>query len=357
MPLIAHTKLPTFDRLRTEGVEVLSPGRAQHQDIRELHIGILNLMPDAALEATERQFMRMVGGCNRIAQFKIHLFSVPEFERGAKAKAHIDAYYEPFERIKQVGLDALIITGANPVQSNLEDEPFWKPLLEIIQWAEQSVSSVMCSCLASHALVQHLHGIKRYKLDQKRWGVYSHRIVDFAHPLVANINTRFDAPHSHVYEVNSQQLGDHNLRVLVSSEQANFHLATSADGFRIIYFQGHPEYDGISLFKEYKREVARFIEGVRSDYPSFPEHYFSHEAGLLLNSFKEAALSADHEKVTMSEFPEAQVVPLLDNTWSDTGKAVVNNWLGLVYQLTAKDRHRPFMAQIDPNDPLCELSK
>ncbi len=86
MTLIAHSKLPTFERLRTEGVEVLAPGRAEQQDIRELHIGILNLMPDAALEATERQFMRMVGGCNRIAQFKIHLFSVPEFERSEKAR-------------------------------------------------------------------------------------------------------------------------------------------------------------------------------------------------------------------------------------------------------------------------------
>ncbi len=35
--------------------------RAIHQDIRELHIGLLNMMPDAALEATERQFFRLVG--------------------------------------------------------------------------------------------------------------------------------------------------------------------------------------------------------------------------------------------------------------------------------------------------------
>ncbi len=253
MPLIAHSKLPTFERLRQEGVEVLSPGRAQAQDIRELHIGILNLMPDAAMEATERQFMRMVGSCNRIAQFKIHLFTVPEFTRGEKAQAHIDAFYESFEHIKKVGLDALIITGANPVQAELEDELFWPPLLEIIEWAKQSVSSVMCSCLASHAIVQHYWGIRRYKLAQKRWGVYSHRIIDFDHPLVAGINTRFDAPHSHIYEVNSQQLRAQGLKVLVSSEVADFHLATSEDGFRFVFFQGHPEYDAVSLFKEYKR--------------------------------------------------------------------------------------------------------
>ena len=354
MPLIAHSGLPTFERLRAEGVEVLSPERTHQQDIRELHIGILNLMPDAALQATERQLMRMVGGCNRIAQFKIHLFSVPEFERGEKARAHIDAYYESFERIKAVGLDALIITGANPVQSELEEEPFWRPLLEIIEWAQQSVSSIMCSCLATHAIVQHFQGLKRYRLEQKRWGVYSHRIVDFSHPLVANINTRFDAPHSHVYEVNSRQFRDHDLRVLVSSEEADIHLATSADGFRFVFFQGHPEYDAVSLFKEYKREVMRYVSGERTVYPPFPEHYFSREATRILNHFRDKVLAAEGG-VSMQSFPEAEVVPLLDNTWSDTGKAVVNNWLGLVYQLTSSDRHRAFMKNIDPQNPLAGM--
>ena len=352
MPLIAHSNLPTFERLRSEGVEVLSPDRAQHQDIRELHIGILNLMPDAALQATERQFMRMVGGCNRIAQFKIHLFSVPEFDRAEAAQAHIDAYYETFERIKKVGLDALIITGANPIQDSLEDEPFWKPLLEIVEWAKESVCSTMCSCLASHALVQHYCGIQRYKLEQKRWGVYSHRIIDFDHPLVANINTRFDAPHSHVYEVNSRQLSEQNLQVLVASEEADFHLATSEDGFRFVFFQGHPEYDSISLFKEYKREVSRFVGGERPSYPPFPEHYFSREATNVLNRFRDRALANGGVNISMDDFPEGQIIPLLDNTWSDTGKAVINNWLGLVYQLTAKDRLLPFMPGIDPEHPL-----
>ncbi|MCP3954252.1 MAG: homoserine O-succinyltransferase, partial [Desulfobacterales bacterium] len=261
-------------------------------------------------------------------------------------------YYETFERIKRVGLDALIITGANPVQEKLEDEPFWSSMIEIVEWAKRSVSSVMCSCLATHAIVQHYWGIKRYRLEQKRWGVYSHRIVDFDHPLVANINTRFDAPHSHVYETNSRQFRDANLRVLVSSEEADFHLATSEDGFRFIFFQGHPEYDAISLFKEYKREVSRFVTGHRKNYPLFPEHYFSREATLILNHFRDAVLSDDGGKIGMADFPEQEVIPLLDDTWGDTGKAVVNNWLGLVYQLTSADRHKAFMDGVDPESPL-----
>lgn len=352
MSLIADSNLPTFERLRLEGLEVFNQHRAAKQDIRELHVGIMNLMPDAALQATERQFMRLVGSCNRIAQFKIHLLSAQGIRRDKAAQQHIDTYYESFGDIKASGLDALILTGANPVQADITLEPFWDEMLEVVEWAKSHVSSILCSCLASHALVKQFYGIERYKLPQKRWGVYSHHITREPHPLTANINTRFDAPHSHVYEVNAKQLRDKNLRVLATSEEADFHLATSEDGFRFIFFQGHPEYDAVSLFKEYKREVSRFVDGTIETYPSFPEHTFSRAAAKVLSGFRDEVLSSTLYNRSMQGFAEEEVLTLLDNTWSDTGKAVVNNWLGLVYQLTDKDRNTPFMKGIDPNDPL-----
>jgi Homoserine trans-succinylase len=76
MPLVAHSELPTFHRLQQEGTTVLAHQRAIHQDIRELHIGLLNMMPDAALAATERQFFRLIGEANQIAQFYVHPFTL-----------------------------------------------------------------------------------------------------------------------------------------------------------------------------------------------------------------------------------------------------------------------------------------
>ncbi len=352
MPLIANSSLPTFDRLRQEGQEVLDPERAVHQDIRELHIGVLNMMPDAALQATERQFLRMVGACNRIAQFHVHLFSLDKIPRDQKAAQHIRDYYTDFDAIRREGLDALIITGANPVQPDIQDEPFWDPLLEVIDWAKNNVCSVMCSCLATHAIVKVLWGIERYPLPQKRWGVYSHRLTRQTHPLTAGINTRFDAPHSHVYEVSSRQFTDAGLAVLAQSEVANLHLGVSPDGFRFVFFQGHPEYDRISLLKEYKREVGRFLNGQHKHYPPFPENAFSDQAIALLREFKEAVLNAGGNYQDLPEFPESQALDLIDNTWSDTGKAIVNTWLGLIYQITNKDRSKTFMDGIDPQNPL-----
>ena len=166
MPLVEHLNLPTFSRLREQGHEVLPLERAVHQDIRELHIGFLNMMPDAALVATERQFIRLVGNCNRIAQFYVYPFSLPGLPRGAETLDYIEKYYCKFEDIKEQGLDALIITGANIANPRLEQEPFWEPLMEVVRWADQNVASTLCSCLATHALLKYLYGIERQALPR-----------------------------------------------------------------------------------------------------------------------------------------------------------------------------------------------
>jgi len=352
MPLVANSDLPTFERLRLEGQQVLEPGRAQSQDIRELHIGLLNMMPDAALEATERQFLRLVGSCNRIAQFHIHPFTFPEIPRDEKAQSHIDKYYRNFKDLQGEGLDGLILSGANPAQEEITEEPFWKPLERVVQWARGNVCSVMCSCLATHAIVQQLWGFERYKLPTKRWGVYSNRITAQYHPLTANIDSRFFAPHSHVYEVNSDQFRQHGLVVLAESKESDLHLGVSPDGLRFVFFQGHPEYDAVSLLKEYKREVTRFIGGIRPDYPPYPEHYFYEEAMEVLTAYEREVMQCKGDYSNLRPFPETELASLIDITWSDTGKAMVNNWLGLIYQVANKDRGKVFMDGIDPEDPL-----
>ena len=146
MPLVAHTNLPTFERLRQRGEEIVDLNRAVHQDIRELHIGLLNMMPDAALEVTERQFMALVGNSNQIAQFMYTrlLFRVWS---AAVTRKRISTPYTTFEQVRTDGLDALIITGAN-VSNPSRSEPFWEPLADVMAWADGNVTSVLCSCLA-----------------------------------------------------------------------------------------------------------------------------------------------------------------------------------------------------------------
>jgi len=352
MPLVAHNELPAFERLRAEGIRVLPPGRAAQQDIRELHIGLLNMMPDAALAATERQFFRLVGESNPIAQFYVHPFTLPQLVRSHEAQAYIDRYYEPFETVKAEGLDALIVTGANVSGPELEGQLFWEPLKAVIDWARNNVTSILCSCLATHAMLQFRYRQHRIPQGRKTWGVFTHRVVDRVHPLVNDVNTRFDVPHSRWNAITRAQFDAAGLRVLVESDSAGVHLATSADGLRVVFFQGHPEYDTISLLKEYKREVMLYAASERNDYPPYPRHYFRTRERALLDEYRshlDAARAAGRE---VPEFPEALLTGRLDNTWHDTAEAVISNWVGAVYQVTHSNRRIPFMDGVDPDDPL-----
>ena len=352
MPLVAHTALPTFDKLRQRGQEVLPFETAMHQDIRELHIGLLNMMPDAALQVTELQFMQLVGNSNQIAQFYIHPFSVPGLSRSSDTQAYIERFYSTFEDLQKEGLDALIITGANVSNPLLEQESFWQPLADVVSWSSEHVTSVLCSCLATHVLMKYFYGIDRERLPHKRWGVYSHRAVHPYHPLLRNINTRFDIPHSRYNEIDREQFIAAGLSILVESKAAGVHMAVSPDQFRFIYMQGHPEYNTNSLLKEYKREVLLYLAGKRDDYPPHPENYFSEKAATIADTYRDAILLAKQRGTAAPSFPETAIHHYLDNTWGDTAKAIFNNWLGLVYKVTHMDRHKPFMDGINPFDPL-----
>ncbi len=351
MPLVSHNDLPTFERLRQEGQTILEPGRALHQHIRELHIGLLNMMPDAALQPTERQFFRLVGESNPIAQFYVHPFTLKQLQRGNHARSHIDRYYDTFEQLQQEGLDALIITGAAPLHPELSQEPFWEPLREVVEWAKENVTSTLCSCLTTHAVMEASHGQKRIPLGFKRWGVYKHRVVDRTHPLVHDVNTLSDVPHSRYNEITREQFEQAGLHILMESEEAGVHLAVSHDRIRMVYFQGHPEYDTISLSREYKREVMRYAVGECPDYPPFPDNFFPQREQAILNEYRMRVQQAMKQEQRMPEFPDRLITPRLNNTWHDTAEGIVANWIGTVYQLTHQERKRPFMDGIDPRDP------
>jgi homoserine O-succinyltransferase len=355
MPLVEHSPLPTFRELRRQGQTVLTLEDARRQDIRALHVGLLNMMPDAVFQVTEQQFMRLVGASNQIAQFYVHPFTVPGLPRSDATQAYIAGHYQDMGSIYEHGLDALIITGANVANPRLDKEPFYQPLTEVIGWASENVTSVLCSCLATHALMKFLHGIDRRPLPRKQWGVYSHRVVDPEHPLLHGINTRFDVPHSRYNAITREQFVDAGLSILIESAEAGVHAAVSEDRFRRVYFQGHPEYDANSLLKEYKREVLRHFNGER-DLPPFPEHYISEKAAEVIAGYLEQAHAAHAAQRALPDFPEAEVVPFLENTWTDTARAMFDNWLGLVYQLTNVDRRQPFMEGVDPRRPLDGLT-
>jgi homoserine O-succinyltransferase len=353
VPLVAHSALPTFTQLRRQGYDVVARDDARLPGVRELHVGLLNMMPDAALRATERQFIRLVGSCDRLAYVYVHPFSLPELGRGPEASAYIDRYYASFDALRAQGLDALIISGANVETPHLTLEAFWSPLARIVEWARPHVTSILCSCLATHALLQQLHGIVRTPLPGgKRWGVYGHRCARRPHPLLRDVDTRFQAPHSRYNDVSKVQVEDAGLTVLAENDLGEVHLAVSPDQFRVVYFQGHPEYDVNSLLKEYRREVRRHARGEIDDPPPHPQHYFPESSHAAVEALTRETFRVARGEAAPDPTIEAALTQQLDKTWGDTAKAMFGNWLGLVIRLTGADRHQPFAPGVDPDDPL-----
>lgn len=354
MPLVAHNDLPTYQRLMEEGQFVLSGSRASIQDIRPLHIGLLNMMPDTALAATERQFFRLVGNSNSISQIYMHPFTIDSVKRADWAQSWVGEHYQSFDAIKEHGLDALIISGANVSEANLAAEVFWNDLVDVMDWADENVTSTLCSCLATHAAALHKHQLQRYQLPEKRWGAYPHEIVCTDHPLMGSLNTQITVPHSRFNQIDRSDIENSGMHVLLEGD-AGVHLVVSPDGFKTVYFQGHPEYDHVSLMKEHRREIGRYINKELNAYPPEPQNYYDDYSLAVLSEYRsllDSALQSNVMREDFPAFPSELLSKRLHNTWHDSGKSLVGNWVGLVYQITNKDVKKPFMDGVDPADPL-----
>ncbi|MFL2547280.1 MAG: homoserine O-succinyltransferase [Candidatus Rariloculaceae bacterium] len=352
MPLVAHNGLPSFKRLLDRGLNVLTPEQAREHSGRELHVGLLNMMPDAALLATERQFMALMGSSKVDDKIFVYPFSIRELNRRAEATEHIEEHYFEFPDLVDQGLNALIITGANVIDASLDKEPIWEPLIAVADWAEKNVASTLCSCLASHALLKYHYQIDRVPLPLKQWGVYEHSVRRADHPLMRNVSGTFNAPHSRWNDIARSQLEDAGLTVLAESDEVGVHMAVSPDQFRTVYTQGHPEYDANSLLKEYKREVFRYLRGELETAPPYPEHYLPDVARELASDFLKSTAEVEDRWSRSEDFPENALTQYVNNSWGDVGSAIVYNWLQLVTRLSSLDRGQQLAPGVDPLNPL-----
>jgi homoserine O-succinyltransferase len=193
-----------------------------------------------------------------------------------------------------------------------------------------------------------MYSQKRTPNGKKHWGVFPHQVIDRSHPLIKGVNTRFDIPHSRFNGISEDQFKKAGAKVLATSS-VGVHLAVSQDQFRLVFFQGHPEYDSISLLKEFKREVSLYLEGSRPDYPPFPSNYLSSQNCAILDEYRSRL---ENNSATIADFPEKLIMKTIDNTWHDSASAVINNWIGCFYQATNVDIKLPFMESVDPQNPL-----
>ncbi len=296
------------------------------QSTNFLRVALVNNMPDPALEDTEAQFFDLLDAASGDLPIHIQLFSLPKIVRGERAQQHLDNFYASTTSLLNQRFDGVIITGTEPRQPDLRDEPYWGPLTDLFNWAEENSLSTVLSCLAAHAGVLHSDGICRNPLGEKRFGVFEHAKV-IEHELTSRIATPIRIPHSRWNEVRETDLIAAGYTVLTKSERAGVDLfAKEKKKSLFIHFQGHPEYITQTLHKEYRRDVKRYLRQERETYPLVPEGYFDAKATQLLNDFREKAIAQRFETI-MENFPEADVVETLEHSWLSSATQIYGNWI------------------------------
>lgn len=276
-----------------------APSRAFGRTIR---IGLVNNMPDAALESTERQFRAMLATAAIDRQIELSLYSLPGVPRGEAGEHHLlDRRYRDIAELRHANLDGLIVTGTEPKLSDLRREPYWRAMAELFDWIAREGPPTIFSCLASHAAVLHYDGIKRQRLPQKRFGVFEHGVV-CTHELTQTLAPVLKIAHSRWNEVSADALEARGYQILTFSREAGVDLFVKRKRNLLLFFQGHPEYDPLSLWREHKRDVRRFLTGEQDAYPLMPVGYFSPSETGELARFRDRA-HAERNGEIMRDFP------------------------------------------------------
>lgn len=300
MPIKIDDRLPAREKLEQENIFVMTESRAASQDIRPLHIIILNLMPTKI--ETETQLLRLMS--NTPLQVDVEFMHPASHKSKNTSQNHINKFYKTFDEVKNNKYDGMIITGAPVELLDFEEVDYWEELCQIFEWTKTNVYSTFHICWGAQAGLYYHHGIPKYVLKEKMFGVFPHKPLDLYHPLLRGFDESFYVPHSRHTEIRFEDIAlCKDLQILTYSEQSGIHLVSDLE-CRNFYATGHSEYDAETLAKEYFRDV---------------------EKGLPI-------------KVPFNYFPDDDPTKKPIVTWRNVGTLMFTNWLNyFVYQRTPYD--------------------
>ncbi len=306
------------------------PKNFQEDKSEYLDVGLVNNMPDASMEATARQFIELLGAAAPGIMIRLKLFSMPGIPCSQWRRHHLSTYYSDFDCLWNSHFDGLIVTGTEPRASDLTDEPYWRYFPEIVAWAEENTIATVWSCLAAHAAVLHLDGIRRSPLAEKCFGLFQHTKGEDC-GLLRGLPARIPTPHSRWNEVPEGALVTSGYRILSKSAVAGVDMFVKERRSLFLFFQGHPEYDADTLAREYRRDIGRFLRGERDSYPQVPKGYFDKQTADILDAFRARAL-IDRRDELLSEFPTEHVARKVSNTWHPQASSAYRNWLNYMVE-------------------------
>jgi homoserine O-succinyltransferase/O-acetyltransferase len=297
MPLKILDKLPAIKILEEENIFVMNESRASHQDIRPLKIIILNLMPLKI--STETDLLRLLS--NSPLQIEIDFMKIKGHTPKNTPSEHMKEFYRNFDELNGEKYDGMIITGAPVEKLDFEKVTYWDEMKQILDWAENHVTSTLFICWAAQAGLFHHYNIPKYPLEKKMFGVFKHTLSNSKLPIFRGFDDLFFVPHSRHTEVRAVDIEKvEALQIIATSEEAGVTIVKAKNG-KQLFITGHTEYSRDTLDSEYKRDKAK-------DLPiEIPVNYY-------LNDNPENA-------------PQMR--------WRSTANLLISNWLNYyVYQET-----------------------
>jgi homoserine O-succinyltransferase len=296
MPIKIPSALPAFDVLSREGVMVMSDSAAARQDIRPLRIGLLNLMPKKI--QTETQFARLIGATP--LQIELTLIRMSEHQSRHTSAEHMEAFYRPFEDVRDEKFDGLIITGAPIEHLPFEEVTYWQELQQVFDWTQSNVMSTFGVCWGGMAMINHFHGVPKHLLDAKAFGCFRHRNLNPSSPYLRGFSDDCVIPVSRWTEMRQGDIDLHpGLHTLLGSDEVGPALVEDPD-HRALYIFNHFEYDSGTLKEEYDRDVA---------------------AGAPIN-------------VPCNYYPDDDTSRKPQNRWRSHAHLLYGNWINEIYQAT-----------------------
>lgn len=296
MPITLPETLPAYGVLSNEGVMVMSPDRAMHQDIRPLRIGLLNLMPKKI--QTETQFARLIGATPLQIDFQLIRMSTHETKN--TASEHMAAFYRPFSAVRHEKFDGLIITGAPIEHMPFEEVTYWDELQEVMDWTQTHVQSTFGVCWGGMAMIHHFHDVEKHMLDHKAFGCFRHQNRAPSSPYLRGFSDEFVIPVSRWTEMKQAEIDSATgLRTLLGSDEVGPCLVEDPR-HRALYIFNHFEYDSGTLKEEYDRDIAN---------------------GTAIN-------------VPMNYYPGDDPTRPPLNRWRSHAHLLYGNWLNEIYQTT-----------------------
>ena len=296
MPIKIPDTLPAFQTLVKEGVRVMTETMAIRQDIRPLQIGLLNLMPNKI--KTEVQMARLVGASP--LQVELSLVRVGGHKAKNTSEDHLLSFYETWEEVKHRKFDGFIITGAPIELLDYEDVTYWDEMKAILDWTTTNVHSTLNVCWGAMAAIYHFHGVPKYTLAEKAFGVYRHHNRKPSSVYLSGFSDDFQIPVSRWTEVRAEDIARvPDLEILMESDETGVCFVQDTAANRLYIFN-HVEYDSTSLADEYFRDVNAGVP------IKMPKNYFPHN--------------------------DPSITP--QNRWRSHAHLLFGNWINEIYQTT-----------------------